>query len=193
MSISPLDISSLVQNHRIAQKANNIALYDKKAQVYFQTKNYFEHPFNYRTAYEQICDIVPSFCKLSKEDIEKLEFDIEHLFSENVVHRYRELCEILTELRNIDFDLSELFGAIRDGEPERYFQIKEALFSEENTENSEEILDNLKIRFVTPQPEQQREVYNFRELENEYMGQVDQFKAGIIALLDEMGGEIAHC
>lgn len=192
MPIGPLDIASLTQNHFIAQKANDVALYDKRVQVYFQTKKYLEHPYNYRTAYEQICDIAPTFCELSKEDIEKLEFDIEHLFSENVLFRYTELCAILAEMKNINFDLIELFNAIQDGEPDRYFQIREALLSNECTETSENILDNLEIRFVTPQPEQRREVYNYRELESEYMLQQQQYVAGINPLLEEMASEIAH-
>jgi len=193
MPINLPDVLSSLQNHHIAQKANDIALYEIKAQVYFQTKKYFEYPFNYRTAYQQICDIPPSFCRLSKEDIEKLEFDIEHLFSENVLIRYKELRAILAEIKNIDFELGELFSAIQDGEPERYFQIKEALLSDEYTETSEKLLDNLEICFVTPQPERRREVYNYRELESEYEEQKEQYIAGINALLDEMESEIAYC
>lgn len=187
------DISSLLQNHRIAQKANNIALYEQKSQVYFQAKQYFENPFNYRTAYERVCDITPSFCKLSKEDIEKLEFDLEHLFSESVLLRYKELCAMLEEIRDINLDLIELFDAIRDGKPEMYSQIKEALIHDEDTEHSKKILDDLEICFVTPQPERRRAVYNYRDLEKEYMCQMEQYKAGAAVLLNEMDMEIAHC
>lgn len=107
--------------------------------------------------------------------------------------RYKELRAILVKIQDIDFNLYELFSAIRDAEPERYFQVKEALLGDNYTETSEKLLNDLEIHFITPRPDQCREVYNYRELESKYMVKQEQYTAGIAALLDEMGSEIAHC
>lgn len=193
MSIRLPDFSALIQNHHLAKQSANIALYEPKAQVYFQLKKYLAHPFSYRTAYERVIDITPTLCPLSQEDIERLEFDIEHLFSDNVYVRFTELSAILEELHNINFDLNELFDAIKSDKPEWYIQVRDALLDDECTKESEEVLDDLEITFLNQEPWQNRKVYNYQELEKEYMEKQEQYIAGVSAILDEMEEEIERC
>ena len=83
MSIRLPDFSALIQNHHLAKQSANIALYEPKKQVYFQLKKHLEQPFSGRTAYERFLDIIPKEHALSRDEVEKLKFEINHLFSES--------------------------------------------------------------------------------------------------------------
>lgn len=193
MGIAMPDLTSLIQNHCIAKRSANVALYEPKASVYFRLTDYLAHPFSHCTAYERISDTAPSYCPLSREEIERLKFDAKHLFSDNVCERLKEISSMLEELRNVDRDLNELFDALEYGDVERYVQIKDALLGGECTEESERILDELEITLLHKEPWQNRARYNYRELEREYTDIKEQYVAAVSAVLDEINSEIAHC
>lgn len=149
VSIAKPDVFSLIQNHCIARRSENMALYEPRKNVYFQLKKYLSNPFYYCTAYERICGDAPSYCPLSREDVERMEFDIAYYFSDSVRERFEEISAILEGLRDVDRDLNELFDALEYGDVERYIQIRDAVLGGGSTEESEKILDELEIFFYT--------------------------------------------
>lgn len=192
VSIAKPDVFSLIQNHCIARRSENMELYERRKNVYFQLKKYLSNPFYYCTAYERICGDAPSYCPLSREDVEQMEFDIAHYFSDNVHERFEEILAILEGLRDVDRDLNELFDALEYGDVERYMQIRDAVLDGRSTEESEKMLDELEIIFLHQEPWQNRARYNYRELEREYTDVKDQYVAAVSAILDEMKSEIEH-
>ena len=190
MSIRLPDFSALIQNHHLAKQSANIALYEPKKQVYFQLKKHLEQPFSGRTAYERFLDIIPKEHALSRDEVEKLKFDINHLFSESISTRYEEAMAIFAEWNAVDWDLNELFETIKSSDYESYFQVKEALLDDECTEKSEQVLDDLEITFLNQAPLQNRIKYNYREIEKEYKEMQAQYEAAALALLDDMANEI---
>ena len=93
---------------------------------------------------------------LSRDEVEKLKFDISHLFSENISVRYDEAMAIFAEWNAVDWDLNELFEAIKSNDYESYFKVKSALLDDECTEKSEQVLDDLEIIFLHQKPWQNR-------------------------------------
>ena len=77
--------------------------------------------------------------------------------------------------------------------PKWYIQVRDALLDDECTKESEEVLDDLEITFLNQEPWQNRKVYNYQELEKEYMEKQEQYIAGVSAILDEMEEEIERC
>lgn len=190
MKIGIPDVFSAIQNHCLAKKSADIALYEPKKQVYFQLKKHLEQPFSCRTAYERFLDIIPMEHTLSRDEVEKLKFDINHLFSESISTRYEEAMAIFAEWNAVDWDLNELFEAIKSSDYESYVQVKEALLDDECTEKSEQVLDDLEITFLNQAPLQNRIKYNYREIEKEYKEMQAQYEAAALALLDDMANEI---
>lgn len=137
-------------------------------------------------------DIIPTSHTLSRDEIEKLKFDISHLFSSNISARYDEVIAIFAEWKDVDWDLNELFEAIKDSDYESYVQIKDALLDNDCTEKSKQILDDLEIAFLNQAPWQNRIRYNYRELEEEYTEKQTQYKAAAVALLKELADEIEY-
>ena len=127
---------------------------------------------------------------LSRDEVEKLKFDINHLFSESINTRYEEAMAIFAEWNAVDWDLNELFEAIKSSDYESYSQVKEALLDDECTEKSEQVLDDLEITFLNQSPWQNRIKYNYREIEKEYKEMQTQYEAAALALLDDMANEI---
>ena len=190
MKIGIPDVFSAIQNHHLAKKSADIALYEPKKQVYFQLKKHLEQPFSGRTAYEKFLDIIPMEHTLSRDEVEKLKFDISHLFSEDISVRYDEAMAIFAEWNAVDWDLNELFEAIKSNDYESYFKVKSALLDDECTEKSEQVLDDLEIIFLHQKPWQNRIKYNYREIEKEYKEMQAQYEAAALALLDDMANEI---
>ena len=190
MKIGIPDVFSAIQNHCLAKKSADIALYEPKKQVYFQLKKHLEQPFSCRTAYERFLDIIPMEHTLSRDEVEKLKFDINHLFSESISTRYEEAMAIFAEWNAVDWDLNELFEAIKSSDYESYVQVKEALLDDECTEKSEQVLDDLEITFLNQAPPPHRIKYNYREIEKEYKEMQSQYEAAGLALLDDMANEI---
>ncbi len=193
MSLMIPDFSALIQNHVLARRSANIAQYGTKADVYFQLKQYLAHPLSGRSAYERIAGITPPQHSLSKKDIERLDFDIKHVFSDDVYTRFTEVMALAEEMRNIDFDLYELFDTIKLDMPEQYQAVQAAILDDNCTKESEEVLNQLEITFVQQAPGRDRQVYNFRDLEREYKEIYDQFAAAASAILSEIENEIEHC
>ena len=69
MKIGISDVFSAIQNHCLAKKSADIALYEPKKQVYFQLKKHLEQPFSGRTAYERFLDIIPMEHTLSRDEV----------------------------------------------------------------------------------------------------------------------------
>ena len=180
----------MAQNFHIAKYSTNATLYEKKTSVYLSLAKYLSQPFKKRTAYEQLLNIAPRQTSLDTDGLKELELHIKKLFSDEVYSRYTELLPIFEEFEIADSDLNELFETVRNGEPEIYEQIKDALLDDQNTEKSEQLLDSLTISFVEQMPWHNRTVYSYREIEKDYELKKEQYVEGAKALLEDMEKEI---
>ena len=100
MKIGIPDVFSAIQNHCLAKKSADIALYEPKKQVYFQLKKHLEQPFSGRTAYERFLDIIPMQHTLSRDEVENRPEELETIL--NVVDIEKDLVKLRPSHVQID-------------------------------------------------------------------------------------------
>ena len=180
-------------NFVLANKANNIAVYESKKKAVLLMKRKLELPFRNGNAFERALNYYKSQEPVSSQEEESLKIDIQKLFSEDISFRYSEINSILQEWNEIDSCLSELFYLIRDGEPDRYNEIMRALENEVNDDYScSSALDKLHIEAIRYIPEPELCSLDYRELESKFYNAKLQYEAAADELFHEMIAEIAN-
>lgn len=173
--------------------SDNIAMYESKKNTVLMMKKKLDSPFRNGTVFEKTLNICGSSVPVTEIEEERLEIDVEKLFSKNIVFRYEEIKEMVKEWKIIDFELDELLDNVRYGEPERFDMIVKAMEGELNDDGllSPE-LDRLTITLHRRKQDNDWVRYDYRELEMQFDEKAVQYEEAATAILKERIEEITE-
>lgn len=156
-------------------------LLQPKAELTAQIKNELTKALNART----------NFLSLNRHENSLQGIMLDKMFSENVNTKYREVCALISEYWYVVFDMDELLAFYRDKDPEEYEKIIKAIGIEDSYGDHQELLDRLCIMPGTRHDGMNREVYDYRQIENDMIDKRQQAEFGIASLYKDMQEEIA--
>lgn len=160
LSIGALIVSgiSLLLSWRTSRRDKLRGEYDNKRDIFFAAKHYFDELKNRQG--------------MSKEEKEKLKFDLQKFFGNDILEKFTRAENAIRETWTFFDDMKVLFETLREDDPQEAERVEELFcadpeFNPQEYQELQDYLDNWNISFLQEIPGRNRMRYSYREIETE--------------------------
>lgn len=153
-----VSVISLFLSWRVSRRDKLRGEYNNKRDVYFAAKNYF--------------DALKKQQSLSKEEEEKLKFDLQKFFGNCILKKFTLAENAIMATWTFSDDMRVLFETLHEGDPQEAERVEELFcadpeFNPQEYQELQDFLDNWNISFLQEDPVRNRMRYSYREIEAE--------------------------
>lgn len=190
LSIAAL-ATAIYANYRV----NIIRQQEMQEPLYKDLQKLLKYKCDYFSSEQTVMGCCVDVARINKDEEDAIKRKVSRYFGTD---EYNQLCTILDlckKAEHINFDLGILFDLIKDGEPEKYSQLRDVLFSEssphiseEEHEKNQQYLSTISIQYYKFSEEDPGNAYDYLELNAELESLNTEIKKKIDILDNKLTG-----